>query len=195
MTSNARSIDRFLDEIASESVAPAGGTAAAVAGGLGAALCEMVCIHTVGRGADAAGLADVRDELRTQRGHLLDLAETDAAVVDELFGASGTEARPESGAGIERAVGVPLTTARACLTVLELATDVTATGTPTAVADAATGVLLVDAALRASLLTARHNLDRIPDPSFVDEIERRAAEIEARADRAEKRAMRHVEQR
>lgn len=186
---NRRAIDRFLSEIASENVAPAGGTATAVVGAIGASLCEMVCIHTV-ESDEAAEFADVREILRKQRNHLLDLAETDASVVDDLFG--GADGQPDE-PGLKRSIGVPLTIAESCLTVLELAVDVTATGNRTAVADAATGVVLTHASLRAALFTVRSNLGQSADPSFVAEIERRVAEIEDRADEARNRAMRHTE--
>ncbi|WP_435066651.1 cyclodeaminase/cyclohydrolase family protein [Haloplanus sp. C73] len=189
MTSNRPAIERFLGDIASEHVAPAGGTATAVVGAVGASLCEMVCIHTAESDA-ATELADVRADLSTERGHLLDLAEADATLVDDLFG--GAAGAPDD-ADIERAVGVPLAIAESCLTVLELAGDVTATGAPTALADAATGVTLTHAALQAALFTARRNLDRLDDTSFVDETERRLAELEVRADDTRDRAMRHVE--
>jgi formiminotetrahydrofolate cyclodeaminase len=75
VNSNTRAIDRFLDGIASENVTPAGGTATAVVGAIGVSLCEMVCIHADADGDATADLTDVRDDLRRQRGHLLDLAE------------------------------------------------------------------------------------------------------------------------
>jgi len=191
VTSNRRAIDRFLSEIASENVTPAGGTATAVVGAVGTSLCEMVCIHTVESDAGAAAeLAEVGEELRRERGHLLGLAEADASVVDDLFAGAGGE--PDE-SGIKRSVGVPLTIAESCLIVLELGADVTATGNRTAVADAATGVVLTHAALRAALLTVRSNLSWSTDPSFVAETERRVAEIETQANDAYDRAMRHVE--
>lgn len=182
-------IDEFLARIASENVAPAGGSAAAVVGATGASLCEMVCVNTAPNG-DAGPLADVRDELRDARRRLLDLAETDAAVIDDLFPAATSAA-----SGIKRAIGVPLTIAEACLTVLDLAVDVTERGTRTTVGDAVTGVLLAHAALRASVFTVRSNLDYVSDASFVDAVERRAAEAEAGAEDAYDRAMRNVERR
>jgi len=45
----------FLDRIASEHVAPAGGSAAAAVGAIGAALAEMTTIHTLQRGQTAFG--------------------------------------------------------------------------------------------------------------------------------------------
>ena len=43
------SIREFLDELASPSPAPGGGSAAALAGAIGAALVAMVCRLTIGR--------------------------------------------------------------------------------------------------------------------------------------------------
>ncbi|MFD1633483.1 cyclodeaminase/cyclohydrolase family protein [Haloplanus ruber] len=187
MTDDTRALGRLLDDVASASAAPAGGTAAAVTGALGTALCEMVCLHTDGN--EAGTLADVRADLRITRDHLTDLAAADASVVDDLFASDGNP----SEAGRKRAVGVPLTTAAACLTALELVVEATERGTPPTVADAATGVLLIDAALRASLRTARHNLSWVADPVFVAGIEERAARIDAQADDARHRALEHAD--
>jgi formiminotetrahydrofolate cyclodeaminase len=189
VTLDTQPLDRFLDDVASERVAPAGGTATAVSGALGASLCEMACIHTLGTDPAPADLADVREDLRAERAHLLDLAAADAAVVDDLFAAADG---PDD-TTTKRAVGVPFTTAESCLTVLELASRVTADATRTAVADAATGVLLIDAAFRASVRTARHSLNRVTDPRFAVAIENRIVAAESRADDARDRAMRHVD--
>lgn len=190
-----QTLDGFLSEIASERVAPAGGTATAVVGALGAALCEMVCIHTVEKddaSAKPTALADIRDDLHRQRGHLLQLADADGRLVDELFGEdSGDVEQPD----VKRSIGVPLTIADACLNVLELATEVTETGTRNAVADAGTGVILTRSALRAAVFTVRSNVGLISDASFVDDVEREVAEIEKRGDEAYERAMQNVEER
>jgi len=187
-------INEFLARIASENVTPAGGTAAAVVGAIGTSLCEMVCIHTVEHdeyASVAADMANIREELRRQREHLLDLAERDATVVDELF---STTAGKTDQSDIKRSIGVPLTIAVACRTVLDLAIEITAKGNRNALADAGTGVYLVRAALRASVFTVRSNLDQVSDQSFVDEIERRIAQIESRADDTHKQAMDHLEE-
>jgi formiminotetrahydrofolate cyclodeaminase len=190
-----QTLDEFLSEIASERVAPAGGTATAVVGAVGAALCEMVCIHTVENDdgdVETTALVEVRDDLNRQRGHLLQLADTDGRLVDDLFGAdSGDVEQPE----VKRSIGVPLTIADSCLNVLELATDVTETGNRNAVADAATGVILTRSALGAAVFTVRSNVDQVSDASFVEDVERDVAEIENRGENAYERAMRNVEER
>ena len=191
----SRTVGEFLDGIASESVTPAGGSAAGVVGALGTALCEMVCIHTLARedhAAVAAEMADVRVDLKRRRDQLLDLAATDAAVVAAAFGTGSGE--PDE-ADFKRATGVPLTTATACLDVLELARAVVREGTATAVVDAGTGVFLVHSALRASVFTARRNLQRVSEPAFVAEIERRSAETERAAAAAREAVLETIETR
>lgn len=187
-------INEFLARIASENVTPAGGTAAAVVGAIGTSLCEMVCVHTVEHNeyaSVAADMADIREELRRQREHLLDFAETDATVVDELFSTTAGETKQSD---IKRSIGVPLTIADACGTVLDLAIEITAKGNRNALPDAVTGVYLVHAALRASVFTVRSNLDQVSDQSFIDEVEQRIVEIESRADDAYEQVMDHFEE-
>lgn len=186
-------IDEFLARIASENVTPAGGTAAAVVGAIGTSLCEMVCIHTINHdeyASVAADMAEIRDELHRQQEHLLDLAEKDAVVVDELFSTTTGETDQSD---IKRSIGVPLTVAVACETVLDLAIEITAKGNRNALPDAGTGVFLVHAALRASVFTVRENLDQVSDQSFIHETEQRITQIESRADDACEHVMDHLE--
>lgn len=182
-------IGAFLDDVASRRVTPAGGTAAAIVAATGTALCEMACIHTIGKEeyADVAEeLADVREELERQRETLLDLADRDAEAVDELLAAVGDEATQRAA---KKAIGVPLSIAEACLTVLECATQVTEKGTRNAVADADAGVLIAHSALRSCVYIVRTNLDRIADDAFVTKTERRTADVERSAERAVEQVM------
>jgi len=193
MTTGEWTVSGLLSEIASERVSPAGGTAAAVVGALGASLCEMGCVHTIGNDAceGAAQLRDVRDELRTQRGHLLELGARDSAVVDELFGASGDVGQTEA----KRAIGVPFTIARACLTVIECGEVVVESGARSVVTDVRAGVLFAHSALRASVFTVRSNLGQVDDRSFVERIDSRTATIEETAERAFERVTSDAERR
>lgn len=180
MDYEAQPLGELLSGIASAAVTPAGGTAGAVVGAIGTALCEMVCIHL--GAADAAPDADLaarREELEDRRARMLILAEADAEVVDELFASGG-----EDSSTARRSVGVPLSLAETCLEVLETATAVTDASDRPVVADAATGSYFVHAALRSALFTVRSNLEHVDEPSFAEESERRAADLEASADHA-----------
>lgn len=176
-------IGDFLESVASSEVTPAGGTTAALVGALGTALCEMVCLHTVGKDGYAdveEAMAETQDELGNRRRVLLELADRDAAVVEELLAARRDEA--DRTAALKKATGVPLAVAETCLLVLEQATVVTEAGYGNAVPDAGTGSFLVHAALEASVFTVRTNVELVSDPAFSAEMETRAAEIERSAE-------------
>ncbi|RLM53573.1 formimidoyltetrahydrofolate cyclodeaminase [Halobellus sp. Atlit-31R] len=176
-----RPLGEFLDDIASEQVAPAGGSVIATTGAMGAALCEMVCVHTIAAGdaeTSTATLGDLREDLERRRRSLLALADRDAAVVEELFGAR----RGQPSARLaKRATGVPLAIAEACLHVLEDADRVIDLGAGGVVADARIGASLADSALRASLWMVRANLDTLAESSFAAEVADRAAAVERAA--------------
>lgn len=178
------SIQQFLTDVASANVTPAGGTASAVAGALGASLCEMVCVHTLRAAEEETGtgeLATIREDLLTQRQQLLELATADAEAVEDFYHAPDS-APVETEA--KRAAGVPLAIAEACLTIIDDATVVTANATLNAVPDVVTGAYLTHAALQASVFTVRCNLDHIEDSSFIEAMDQQAAEIEQSAERA-----------
>ncbi|MFU1783558.1 cyclodeaminase/cyclohydrolase family protein [Haloarcula japonica] len=197
MTFADQPIGEFLDDVASGQVTPSGGAVAAVGGAMGAALCEMVCIHTVGTaGSDSESgeLAALADDLADCREQLLALADEDAAAVDAVGAAfeSGDDDRIQVTS--KRSTEVPLETAEICLDVVEHARTVTAKGTPVAVPDAAVGALLAAAALQASVSTVRANLDMIDDESFVAAMKQRADEAEAAGEAALDEAVANAEQ-
>jgi formiminotetrahydrofolate cyclodeaminase len=191
MTFADRTIAEFLDDVAASAVTPSGGAVAAVGGACGAALCEMVCIHTIGKD-DYADVRDelsaVRAELETHRARLLELADEDSIAVDELqaaFAASTDEGRAELiDEKSRRTADVPLDIAEACLAVLDHAKVVTANGNRNAVADAGTGAFLAHAALKAAVFTVESNLQLIEEPAVVEALVERLTEIDEQSDEA-----------
>ncbi|WP_058991972.1 cyclodeaminase/cyclohydrolase family protein [Haloarcula sp. CBA1127] len=196
MTFADQPIGEFLDDVASGQVTPSGGAVAAVGGAMGAALCEMVCIHTAstdGSSVESGELSTLADALADCRERLLDLADEDAVAVDAVGAAfeSGDDARVQ--AASKRSTEVPLETAEVCLDVVEHARTVTTKGTAVAVPDAAVGAMLAAAALQASVSTVRANLDMIDDESFVAAMKRRADETEAAGEAALDEAVANAE--
>jgi formiminotetrahydrofolate cyclodeaminase len=188
-------IGTFLDSVASGAVTPSGGAVAAVSGAAGAALCEMVCLHTIGTSGyeEVEGeLTDVAADLAADRGRLLELADDDATAVDRMGAAFDTHGESDRATAkqeaLKRATAVPLETAEVCLAVLDHGAVVTEIGTDTAVADAMTGVFLAHGALRAVTWTARANLGLIDDDAFVSDRRQRLAELERAGSTAFERA-------
>ena len=185
------SIGAFLEAVASERIVPAGGTAAAVVGATGAALCEMTCIHaeqaTVERSpAEAELLADAQEELKRARVRLLQLGDADAEAIEALRSVvqrADTD-NEEPTTEERRATGVPLTIAEACLSVLEAAEVAVELGAENATPDAVTGVLLAESALESALYIVRHNTADLENDSFAGTVRNRATEIDTKADYA-----------
>lgn len=183
-----RSIEAFLDAVASAAVAPAGGTVVAVVGAAGAALCEMACVHTLRADEIPRSehpLGPVRSELERRREGLLTLADADARVVDAAFGSAGddgvTDGKPADGRErriLKRTIGIPLTIAESCGTVIELGASVIDGATHGVVVDAWAGLSIARAALEAAAFTVRSNLAEAVDPRFDDRIRTRLAETE-----------------
>jgi formiminotetrahydrofolate cyclodeaminase len=181
------SIRELTARLASSEPIPGGGSAAALAGAMGAALVSMVVELTVGR-PDAADQADtLRDlgEKAAQRMRaLLDLAEEDAvayaAVVRARRLPKETEADREARADALRtamveAARVPLRTAEEAAEVLALAHAVAPIGNRNAASDAGVAAQLAAASVRGALLNVRINLPYLS----ADEPLRTSAPIDA----------------
>jgi formiminotetrahydrofolate cyclodeaminase len=194
-----KSIDEFLDRLASADATPGGGSAAAVMGAAGAALVSMVCNVSIGKKGYEAAEPEMRAVLaksESLRRRLTDMIEDDVTAFDGLMSAyklpKATEhdkaSRAEAiEASLKRATQVPLDCARACGEVIALSRRAGAHGYRHVISDAGVGVSAAYAALRSAALNVLINAPAIKDRAFAElavaEIgqlmERSAAESEA----------------
>lgn len=192
----------LLEQLSSREPIPGGGSAAALAGALGAALLSMVTALTEGRTAsddDAAALADVSAAAGAAEAELRALVTRDADAYRAVVAARRMPRDSESqrAARAERvrlatrgATEVPLRTARTALETLELAERLVPVGNPNAISDVGVAAHLAAAGVRGALLNVRINLPSLgalesEDPlatarDEVDELLARAAATEAR---------------
>jgi len=171
-------VERFVDEVSSNSPAPGGGSVAALAGSLGAALAAMVANLTVGKAGyesawePSSALAERAQALKAA---LLAAVDEDTRSFDGVLAAmrlpKGTDEEKSARAAAiatayEKATAVPLTTARLCLQALELAEQAAVTGNRNSASDAGVGALLAKAGLDAALMNVRINLPSVRDGAF-----------------------------
>ena len=183
MTYADQSIQGFLSGVASAQVAPSAGAVAALTGALGAALCEMVCLHT-SEAARSERLAVAQETLRDRRGLLLTLADEDGAAVDEVQTAFEQSSDDDHELrALRRATEIPTDIAEAARDVAEQAVVVAEDGTPSARIDAIVGATLARAAVLAAATVVRANLDLLASGALTNEIRGRidAAEADAEA--------------
>ncbi|BBL72007.1 methenyltetrahydrofolate cyclohydrolase [Methylogaea oryzae] len=181
-------VQTFLDELASKSSTPGGGSAAAVMGAMGAALVSMVCNLTIGKKGYEAVDADMRALLqRTEalRAKLADMVRADVEVFDKVMAAYGLpkdsdEQKAARSAAIQaalkQATDVPMECARACAEAIALSRIAAEQGNRNVVTDAGVAVMAAYAALKSAALNVYINTGTIRDKDFV---EQRVAELEA----------------
>ena len=174
-----KTLNAFLDDVASSSPAPGGGSVAALSGALGAALTSMVCTLTIGK----KKYADVEDEmkkvlaqsehLREQFTELVDLDTQAFNKVMEAF-ALPKDTEPQKALrsaaireATKEATMVPLEVMKHCIDALALAQLVAAKGNANSVTDAGVSAIMLNAALEGAALNVRINLNGLDDPEFV----------------------------
>lgn len=182
-------IDQFLQELASSSPAPGGGSVAALSGSLGAALVAMVCRLTV----DKPKYADVSEELRgilseaeQLRQRLEDLVELDTEAFNGVMAAfrlpkETEDQRHQRSSAIQeatrRATEVPLEVLSVSARVLELSQVVAAKGNVNSVSDAGVAAEMARAGARGAALNVQINLGGLKDESFVADTQERMSVI------------------
>lgn len=187
----------FVGAVASAAPAPGGGSVAAHAGALGAALVQMVAGLTVGRKKYAsvdAEMQRIQSEATALGATLSALVERDAAAYTAVSDAyklpkdSATRAATIAEALIGAAI-VPLETARACAAVADLALAVAERGNQNALSDAGVAALLAEAACKGAAFNVQINVvaleDRTPGAPLVDEALAMVAKVSAVARRVE----------
>lgn len=174
-------IEEFLEDLASSKPAPGGGSAAAVAGGLAAALSSMVANLTIGKEKYKdveAEFKEVLEEANDLRQEFLKAISEDIQAYNEVMDAYGApsetpEEKEERKKGIQKALKgatePPFKMAELALEVMELADKCAVSGNSHAVTDAGASAILAEATVRTSLLNVDINLSSISDESFVSE--------------------------
>jgi glutamate formiminotransferase/formiminotetrahydrofolate cyclodeaminase len=193
----------FVHRVAGDSPAPGGGSVAALAGALGAALGTMVAnLSAHKRGWDHRWEEFSAWAVRGKDCHetLLRLVDEDTRAFDALLAAfrlsQEHEGRAEAiTAATRHAIEVPLAVMRASLDALAVAEGMAAAGLRSSVSDAGVGALLAAAAVRGAHLNVRINAATLADDATRRAYLEEGAALEARARALEADILALVEER
>lgn len=167
-----------LDRLGSGDSTPGGGSAAALAGAMGASLVQMLAGLTRKHGGLAEReklLEAIADQAQETRDHLLAYAAKDARTYDLVTEARRLpkEAEEEQAArheaiqeALKEATEVPLRIMEECLQIIGLAKNVLESGLNAAASDGAVGAVLARAGLQAASLTVKANLALLDDQDY-----------------------------
>jgi glutamate formiminotransferase/formiminotetrahydrofolate cyclodeaminase len=193
-------VTRFVQETASESPAPGGGSVSAMCGALGAALGTMVAnLSSHKKGWDsrwnefsehaAAGQKLIKEML-----YLIDEDTNSFNAIMAAFGLpKATDAEKAARkAAIEKAtiyaIQIPFRTMEVALDAMDLAIQMAAKGNPNSVSDAGVGALCARTAVKGCYLNVRINAQDLKEHPEVKPLLERAEMINAAADAKEQEA-------
>ncbi len=174
-----KTISGFLNELASNSPAPGGGSVAAMAGAVGVALTSMVCNLTIGK----KKYADVESDMKTTlaraeslRAQFTGLIDKDTEAFNKVMEAFSLPKDNEAQRALrsaaitgatKEATLVPLEVMKHCIDALALSQEVAANGNMNSVSDAGVSALMLHAACESAALNVRINLKTLDDSEFI----------------------------
>jgi formiminotetrahydrofolate cyclodeaminase len=165
----------FIEQVASKSPAPGGGSVAALSGSLGSALLVMVTNLTIGKKnyVDVAErFAELRSQLEGCRAQLTERIDDDTAAFNRYRAANKMPDRDDAekaakekelAAATLESIMVPESTMNLCLAALKLAPEVAKNGNVNTVSDAGTGAEMLLAGLEGAAANVLINLPGMPE--------------------------------
>ena len=173
----------FLNELSTNSPAPGGGSVAALAGSLGAALSSMVAAltHEKKHMLDNKPLMDeIGVEAQELKDRLAILVEEDTQAFNKVIEANRLPVTTDEEKSIKKenlenankyAIQIPLETAQKCLRVIELSELLVINGNPNSVSDAGVAAEVALAGLRGACMNVMINLSAVEDKIYCESIQ------------------------
>jgi len=169
-----RTVQDFLDELASGSPAPGGGSVSALAGSLAASLVAMVARLSGGE-LENDDMAQVLREASALKESLGRHVDEDTNAFNRVMQAyrlpkvTGDEKEKRSEViqrALKGAADHPMLVAQECLRVLQLCREVAASGNPNALSDAGVAAMMAYSGITGAMFNVAINLDGIKDAEY-----------------------------
>lgn len=200
------SLDEFTRRLADGSPTPGGGSAAALAGTMGASLVAMFCTLT----AKKKKYAQVKEEMEgvaqfcaLRRSVLMELVDKDSAAYEMVLAANRKPKETDEERELRRqaideatleATRIPLETASHCVAVLERIPPLAAKGNPNAISDLKVGMELLFTAFGGAKANVEINLPWLTDSAAAREIETQLNDLVATAQEALEKGREEISQ-
>ncbi len=196
----------LVHEVSRETPAPGGGSIAALAGSLGAALASMVSNLTIGKkGYESVWekLNRVAEDAQQVKDELLKAVDEDTNAFNAYMEARRMpQNTPEEKAarqkaiqeGLKQAVRVPLRTAELSLKAMKVAAEAVEHGNVNSVTDAGVGAQIAFTGVRGGIYNVLINLPQIEDEQFVREMKEKCASMEQEAEQMLTEVLKKVRQ-
>lgn len=198
-------IEEFAKVTASDAPAPGGGSVAAAAGSLAAALAEMVANLTIGKEKYAEAENEMRElagKGQAVREKLIADIQRDSSSFNLYMAAlrmpkdteeEKTARREAMQRGLKEAAMVPLSVAETAAEIFPLAEAAVARGNANAVTDGLVSAMMARTAVLSALLNVKINLNSIKDEAFRADMEKQVRHLEKKASEYEAKILKSSE--
>ncbi|MDK2918949.1 MAG: methenyltetrahydrofolate cyclohydrolase [Candidatus Petromonas sp.] len=199
-----KTVKEFLEETASKSPVPGGGSIAALSAATAAALTEMVANLTIGK----KGYEDLQEEVKevlkratSFRNSFIEDIDRDAKSFNKVMDAfklpkeNDEEKEKRKIAiqeGLKNAASVPLEIAKEAYKMMEIIEKVVEKGNKNAVTDGAVAAMMARTSVLSALYNVKINLGSIKDKEFVEMLAREVEELEEKINQLEKNILAKV---
>jgi len=189
-----KTVTDFADEVQTDSVAPGGGSVAALSGALGAGLVAMVSNLSTGKEylkvyKDICRIGLEADALKSALMYNVD-ADTQAfncvIAANRMPKATKDEQKARDRAiqdAYKEAIGTPLDTAKKCLEVLKLAKEIADKGLKGSMSDVGVGARMAHTGLHGAVMNVKINLPSITDKRYCESMRKESARLAREGDR------------
>ncbi len=187
-------VSDFTDEVQTDSVAPGGGSVAALSGSLGAGLVAMVSNLSTGKEylkfyKDICRIGLDSEALKSALLYNVD-ADTQAfncvIAANRLPKGTPEEQKVRNAAiqdAYKEAINTPLDTAKKCMDAMKLASEISEKGMKSSMSDVGVGALMAHAGLHGAILNVKINLPNITDKKFNDRLLAECKKMAAEGDK------------
>ena len=195
----------FMNETASESPAPGGGSISAYIGTLGASLGTMVAnlsSHKKGWDDRWKLFSDWADKGKEIQNELLNLVDEDTSAFNGLMEVFKLPKKSEEEKKIrnsaiqeatKNAITVPLKVMETAYSCFGLIREMVEEGNPNSITDAAVGALALRASIRGAFLNVKINTSGLEDKNFVKEVLLKACDIDTKSGMEEEAILKIVD--
>lgn len=168
-----KSIDEFLENIATKPGTPAGGSIAALCAAASAALLEMVARHSLNNKNKPTEIKNYMSEVieiaSSSRRKFLDYMDIDTKAYKKLI-----NAQKNNGNNLEEyhkvSVNIPLEMANDLLKIIDIIKKTTKSGSEVLVTDGVAALLMAKVTLNSLIYHVKFNLLYIKDKDFIEDI-------------------------
>lgn len=174
-----KTLELFLEELASSSPAPGGGSSAALTGAIGTALISMVCNLTIGKKKYQEVESEMKNVLESSeriRKRFAELVDKDTEAFNKVMEAYSLPKDNEAqkslrnvaiDSSLKEATLIPLEIMKHCVDALAIAKIVAEKGNKNSISDAGVSAILLLGAAESAYLNVKINLNSINDIEFV----------------------------